>query len=201
MSPFHNLAIQIQTCFFCSACFSHKSLLLALVFQIRPDRLHQCLRWLIVHNPTYANIQVVDNLADLNLSSTADDADAVPNDIAVNLTSSSATSSTSSRDPSEAASSNHANAQREDDDIMRHLPKDQHGFVHIQQMSSFVSESPNPTRARDGLLAEHEQLTNFLVSDAHRWGDEFDKWAWVKAFPLLFAFGRYVVELLQISSN
>ena len=63
--------------------------------------------------------------------------------------------------------------------------------MHIEQMSSVVSESTEQTRARDGLVAAHEQLTHFLVSDAHRWGDEFDKWAWVKAFPSLFAFGRY----------
>jgi hypothetical protein len=74
---------------------------------------------------------------------------------------------------------------------MRHLPRDQYGFVHIEQMSSFVSESSDPTRARDGLVAEHDQLQKFVVSDSHSWGDEFERWAWVKAFPSLFAFGRY----------
>ena len=101
-------------------------------------------------------------------------------------------------DPSDAAGSNHANVQREDDEILRHLPRDVDGCVHIQQMSSYVSESANET-SQDGLADDLHQM-KLMVSDARKFGNERDDFAWVKAFPYLFQFGRYETCLHLIAN-
>jgi hypothetical protein len=97
-------------------------------------------------------------------------------------------------DPSDAASSIHTNAEREDDDTMQHLPRDEDGLVHIQQMSSFVANSAHPPAA-DGIAEQVNEVRRlvdqeYMVSDAQRFGDEFDPLAWIRAFPALFPYAR-----------
>jgi len=144
-------------------------------------------------NPAYADVQIREDPADFNLPSTSDQADGfvVPYGIDVSLPSSSKVRpSTLPSDLSDAASSNHANSQREDDETMRHLPRDQDGNVHIQVVSSVVPDSPESAQSRDGLLAEHERMERLMVSDSRLFGNEYDEDTWIKAFPSLFPFGR-----------
>jgi hypothetical protein len=160
---------------------------------VRPRKLIQALRWLKVNNPVYANINI--RLGNYGLPEDSEDSEepVLPDqDFFDSLDATfAAQSSAETSDPSDAAASNHTNAQREDDDTMALLLRNADGTVQIRQLSAYVSESASDS-STDSLVERADQLQKFIVSDAMRFGNEFGETIWIQAFPNLFPFGRYV---------